>query len=103
VVRVIKKTPLREFWEQWPAAEQPLTFWYRLALRGRWRTFADVKTTFGQADLAKVKSGNTVVVFDIGGNKFRLIAKISYEKQKVYVLRVLTHKEYDGNLWKEQL
>ena len=42
-------------------------------------------------------------MFDIGGNKFRLIARISFEKQKLYVLRVLTHKEYDSGRWKDEL
>jgi len=52
-----------------------------------------------------VRSGQTVCVFDIGGNKFRLIAFISYRKGKVYVLRVMAHKEYDrsNQRWKEEL
>jgi mRNA interferase HigB len=79
-VRVIKKMPLQLFWERWPAAEEPLRAWYRGARRASWRNFAEVKTSFGQTDVAKVDSGNTVAIFDIGGNKFRLIAKISYEK-----------------------
>jgi mRNA interferase HigB len=95
--------PLQLFWERWPAAQEPLRNWYRDARRARWHNFAEVKETFGQTDVAKVDSGNTVAIFDIGGNKFRLVSKISYEKQKVYVLRVLTHKEYDKGLWKRQL
>ncbi len=102
-MRVIKKMPLKEFWERWPAAEQPLESWYRQAKRASWRNFAEVRAAFGQTDVAKVDSGNTVAIFDIGGNKFRLITRISYEKQKVYVLRVLTHKEYDKGLWRRQL
>jgi mRNA-degrading endonuclease HigB of HigAB toxin-antitoxin module len=64
-----------------------------------------VKATFGQTDRTKVRSGQTVCVFDIGGNKFRLVAFVSYAKGKVYVLRVMTHKEYDkGNQqWKDHL
>ncbi len=102
-MRVIKRLALQRFWEQWPAAEVPLTNWYRDTRHARWRNFADVRATFGQTDLAKVASGNTVVIFDIGGNKFRLIVRISYEKGTVYVLRVLTHKDYDKELWKRQL
>ena len=103
MVRVIKRMPLQRFWEKWPAAEQPLKDWYRDTRKARWRNFPDVKATFGQTDQAKVASGNTVAIFDIGGNKYRLIAKISYQKGKVYVLRVLTHKEYDAQNWKKQL
>jgi mRNA interferase HigB len=102
-MRVIKRGPLIEFGKQWPAAVTPLDLWYRTTLKAHWRSFADVRRSFGQADQAKVASGNTVTIFDIGGNKFRLVAKIGYEKQKVYVLRVLTHKEYDKNQWKNDL
>ena len=67
--------------------------------------FADVRATFGQTDQVKVRSGQTVCVFDIGGNKFRLVAFVSYRKAKVYVLRVMTHKEYDKGRqqWKDAL
>jgi mRNA interferase HigB len=74
-------------------------------LHATWRNFVEVKATFGQTDQAKVASGQTVCVFDIGGNKYRLVAFISYRKGKVYVLRVMTHKEYDraNQQWKEEL
>ena len=96
---------MREFGRKWPAAVAPLREWYKITQRAMWRTFADVKATFGQSDQVKVKSGQTVCVFDIGGNKFRLVAFISYAKGKIYVLRVMTHKEYDkGNQrWKDEL
>ena len=86
-------------------AAGPLREWYKLALSASWHHFSDVKATFGQTDQAKVASGQTVCVFDIGGNKFRLVAFVSYHKGKVYVLRVMTHREYDkGNQrWKEDL
>jgi mRNA interferase HigB len=104
-MRVITWRALRQFAEQWPAAAEPLRDWYRITLRATWRRFADVKATFGQTDQAKVRSGQTVCIFDIGGNKYRLIAFISYAKAKVYVLRVMTHKEYDrgGQHWKREL
>ena len=94
---------LRKFGEQWPDAAGPLDYWYRVTRRARWHRFADVKATFGQTDQAKVKSGNTVLIFDVGGNKYRLIAAAHYRRQIVFVLRVLTHKEYDAGRWKEQL
>ena len=96
---------LREFGEKWPSAGAALEDWYKITRRATWRNFSDVKATFGQTDQAKVRSGQTVCMFDIGGNKFRLVAFVSYAKQKVYVLRVMTHKEYDkGNeRWKDEL
>ena len=102
-VRVITWRPLREFGEKWPVAASPLREWFKITERAVWRSFADVKATFGQTDQVKVKSGQTVCVFDIGGNKFRLICFISYAKGKVYVLRVMTHKEYDRDRWKDEL
>jgi mRNA interferase HigB len=96
---------LREFGNQWPAAASPLRAWYKIASGATWRNFADVKATFGQTDQTKVRSGQKICVFDIGGNKFRLVAFVSYAKAKVYVLRIMTHKEYDkGNQqWKADL
>jgi mRNA interferase HigB len=102
-VRIITWRALREFGDKWPAAVGPLREWYKLTSGANWRYFSDVRATFGQTDLARVKSGQTVCVFDIGGNKFRLAAFISYAKGKVYVLRVMTHKEYDNQNWKDDL
>ncbi|HZL35768.1 MAG TPA: type II toxin-antitoxin system HigB family toxin [Tepidisphaeraceae bacterium] len=59
--------------------------------------------TFGQTDQAKVSSGRQVCIFDIGGNNYRLIAAIHYNTGKVFVLRILTHKEYDSEKWKREL
>jgi len=102
-VRIITWRALREFGNKWPAAAAPLAEWYRVTQRATWRNFADVRATFGQTDQVKVNSGQTVCVFDIGGNKFRLVAFVSYAKAKVYVLIVMTHKEYDREHWKEAL
>jgi mRNA interferase HigB len=102
-MRVIKRLPLVEFGNLHPRAVAPLDEWFRLTEKAAWRNFADVRRCFGQTDIARVRSGNTVCIFDIGGNKFRLIAKVSYEKEKVYVLRILTHKEYDTDRWKGEL
>ena len=100
---IIKRPTLAKFWREWPRAETPLRDWYRITKRSSWWNFQEVKATFGQTDQAVVDSGKTVAIFDIGGNKFRLIAAIHYNTQKVFVLRVLTHKEYDTELWKRQL
>jgi len=96
---------LRQFGDSHPAAAGPLRDWLKLTERATWHNFTDLKATFGQTDQAKVKSGQTVCVFDIGGNKFRLVAFVSYAKVKVYVLRVMTHREYDkgGQRWKDEL
>jgi mRNA interferase HigB len=75
----------------------------KLADHATWRNFPDVRATFGQTDVATVKSGHRVLVFDVGGNKFRVIARASYEKGKLYVFRVFTHTAYQKGKWKEEL
>ena len=104
-VRIITWRALREFGNKWPDAAGSLRGWYKIASRAAWRNFADVKATFGHTDQATVASGQTVCVFNIGGNTFRLVAFVSYAKGKVYVLRVMTHKQYDKGRqqWKNEL
>ena len=104
-MRIITWRALREFGSKWPAAVAPLCQWYALTSAATWHNFADERATFGRTDHTRVRSGQSVCVFDIGGNKFRLVAFVSYAKGKVYVLRVMTHKEYDkgDQQWKNDL
>ena len=82
-------------------AEKELTKWYAVASSTTWKTPADVKRSFGaRVDFLKVDSGNTVAVFDVSNNKYRLVAAIHYDYPRVFVLRVMTHAEYDENRWK---
>jgi mRNA interferase HigB len=94
-MRVISKPRLREFWKGYPEAKLPLENWFRVVSKTDWNSFADVKNTFRSADLFE-----DCVVFNIGGNKYRLVAKIRYRTKKVFVRFVLTHSEYDLNKWK---
>ena len=94
-MHVISKRALREFWEDNPKARVPLEEWYRVVRVAEWETFADVRETFNSAD----KVGE-FIVFNIGGNKYRLITVIHFDRQKVYVRHVLTHSEYDKGKWK---
>jgi len=68
--------------------------WFTLARKATWKTFPELRVTFPSADLVGHHT-----VFNIGGNKFRLIAAIHYNTQKVFVRFVLTHKEYDLGKW----
>jgi mRNA interferase HigB len=108
-MRIISKTKLRRFWEGNPDAETALRRWRAIVLAASWATPPDVKATFGKnVDFVEVESGNTVGVFNVHGNTYRLIAAIHhlpkfYKKGRVYVLRVMTHDEYDLNHWKEEL
>ena len=100
-MRVISKARLKQFWES-PGhedAEGPLRAWYTHVNNKTvsWQSWGDVKAGFGNASGV----GNCVV-FNIKGNDYRLITRVLYVSQKVFVLKVMTHEEYDENKWKEQ-
>jgi mRNA interferase HigB len=103
MMRIISRKTLRRFWERHPNAESALRNWYKTTRQAAWSNFAELRQTFGSADQVRVCHGNTVVVFDVGGNKYRLIAAVHYNRGVVYALLVLTHKDYDKGKWKEQL
>ena len=100
-MRVISKSRLKKFWESphCEDSEQPLRAWYtHVNNKGAaWRNWADVRAVYGNSDLV----GNCIV-FNIGGNKYRLITRILYASQKVFVLKVMAHKEYDKDKWKTE-
>ena len=92
---------LRLFWEQHPDAETPLRQWYRTATHAEWASMQEVRETYPHADAVRTKSGETLNVFNIGGNKYRLVVRLRYDFQLVNVRAVLTHAEYDEGTWKE--
>ena len=94
-MHVISRKKLVDFWRKHPQAKGPLIFWFKIAKRSKWRTFAEVRQGWGSADQVR-----KYVVFDIGGNKYRLIAVIHYNRQKLFIRYVLTHGEYDKEDWK---
>lgn len=89
-MRIIAKKMLREFWEKNRRAETPLKEWYETTEDANWTCFADVKPTFATASIV-----GDYVVFNIGGNKYRLITSIRYDWQIVFTIAVYTHKDYD--------
>lgn len=94
-MRVIAKRTLRLFWEAHPrnwSARAPLEDWYAQARSADWATPADVKGQFGEASVLR----GSRVVFNIGGNKYRLIVRINYPYRVVYIRFVGTHAEYDA-------
>jgi mRNA interferase HigB len=102
-MRIIKKATLAAYGERNPQAMGGLDRWFKDTRTGRWKSLADVRATFPHADLVTVRSGRQVVVFNIGGNKYRLITAIHYNRQLVFTLRVLTHAEYSRDDWKDVL
>jgi mRNA interferase HigB len=95
-MHVISKKKLREFWDKQSHAKSPLEAWYQVARHAEWENFADVRNAFKTADLV-----GRFVVFNIGGNKYRLIAAIHFNRGKVFIRHVLTHAEYDQGKWKD--
>ena len=78
-----------------PNLNSALEGWYRVAKKNSFKNYAELKKTFNTID--KVQD---LYVFDVGGNKLRLIANICFQKQRIYIRNILTHKEYDKGLWK---
>jgi mRNA interferase HigB len=94
---VVSLKRLREFWGTHPLAEVPLRGWFTQTSAAEWRNIGDLRGTFPSADAV----GNCTVL-NIGGNKYRLIARLFYTSHKVHVLRVMTHAEYDREDWPAQ-
>ena len=96
-MHVIAKPILVEFWTEHPDARQPLGAWYRTMKAEFYVDFNELRATFASADYV-----DGLTVFNIGGNKYRLIASIHYNRRKVYIRSVLTHEEYDREGWKRK-
>jgi mRNA interferase HigB len=92
-MRIISRRSLRQFWQklQYADAEQPLKAWFREAERADWSGPAQVKATFGSASIV----GGGRVVFNIAGNKYRLVVKVNYPYRVIYIRFVGTHRQYD--------
>ncbi len=95
-MHIISRKALRDFWQQHPDSQSPLTHWYQAMKRTDFENLAALRSAFPTAD--KVSD---LVVFNIGGNKYRLITSIHFNRQKVYIRDVLTHREYDKGAWKQ--
>lgn len=91
-MQILALRTLRHFWEAHPQAEGPLRVWYSRVKAAAWRGPDDVKAEFGTAvDLV----ADNRIIFDIGGNKFRLVVRVSYGFGRVLVKFVGTHRDYD--------
>jgi mRNA interferase HigB len=91
-MNVIARKALRDFWGRYPDAEKPLSIWYEIVSKGNWSSPADLKKAFGNnVDFV----GDNRVIFDIGGNKYRLIVHFAYKFKTALIKFVGTHEEYD--------
>ncbi|MBW6536441.1 MAG: type II toxin-antitoxin system HigB family toxin [Mariniphaga sp.] len=90
-MRVIAKKILRDFWGKYTYSEEQLKTWYKEASKAKWKNPNQIKGEYTKASI--LKSGR--VVFNIGGNKYRLVVDINYERQWVFIRFIGTHNEYD--------
>ena len=93
IMRIISRKTLRLFWEkpEYADAEQSLKAWFREASNADWTSPAAIKGAFGTASIV----ANNRVVFNIGGNKYRLVVKVNYPYRVLYVRFIGTHAQYD--------
>ena len=90
-MQIIAKRTLKLFWEAHPQAESPLRAWYALVDGAAWAGPADIKAMFRTADFI----GDNRVIFNVGGNKYRLVVHVSYGYARVLIKFVGTHADYD--------
>ncbi len=101
-MHIIGRKTLRLAAQRHPDAQTAIDHWYRVARCADWHNIADVRNDFPHADAVRVASGNTATVFNVAGNKFRLVTVI-HNRSKVYIGMILTHAEYSRQSWKGQL
>lgn len=101
-MRIITVKRLMEAAAKYPVVRPKIEFWSSIAKAAKWTNFAQTRMTLRHADQVAVKSGRVVTVFNLG-NAFRLITAIHYDRKRIFILRVLTHADYDKDAWKETL
>ena len=94
-MHLITRKTLRAFWRQHPDSKTALNRWSKIIEKNNFDSFTQLRATFPSADLVC-----KLTVFNIGGNKYRLIAAIHFNRHKVYIRHILTHAEYDKDDWK---
>ena len=91
VKRIIAKRTIREFWEKYPDSKDYLETWYETVRSANWKTPNEIKEFYATVTILK----NSQAVFNVSGNKYRLIAKINFQKQWLFIRFIGTHQEYD--------
>ncbi len=94
-VRVISPKKIKDFIEQYSDSEASLLAWNTIVRASSWKNFADLRSTFKNADQVGRRT-----VFNIAHNRYRLISRVNYQTQTVFVFAILTHKQYDQGEWK---
>jgi mRNA interferase HigB len=102
-MRVIKPTKVKALAKEFPDAAEALMYWLEHAEKADWQNLIDVRQVFPHADPVVVKSKRIVTIFNLRGNRYRLVTAINYRYGMLYVLRFMTHAKYDKDKWKAEL
>jgi mRNA interferase HigB len=102
-MRTIKESCVQEFIRKHADAKSALETWVALVRKARWSSIGELRAVFPSADGVEVASKRTATVFNIRGNRYRLITAIHYRTGCIYVMRFLTHAEYNKDTWKDDL
>jgi mRNA interferase HigB len=95
-MHIITRKRILEFAKKYPDCSTALESWYRIVKRTDFNSLNELRQTFPSADIV-----DNLTVFNIGGNKARLIAAIHYNTHRIYIRHILTHKEYDRGSWRK--
>ena len=99
-MRVIGLPILKSFWQSHHQARKPLEKWRQVVEEAKWNNWSQLKSTFRTADFVSVGT-KKFVIFNVGGNKYRIVAIVNFKGQIVIVEASLTHKQYDKGKWKD--
>jgi len=102
-MRIIKEAFLVAAGREHPPAARHLEVWRKTVKRANWGSLVDVRRSYPDTDSVKVRSGRTVLIFNLRRNEYRLVAAAHFNRQIVYTLRFMTHAEYSKDRWKETL
>ena len=100
MTHIISYTIVRSFIRKYPDSETSLKAWYQLVSKNNFGNYNELKNLFPSADVIRNDYGISLTVFNIHGNKYRLIAAIHYNRNKLYIREILTHEQYDKGKWK---
>jgi mRNA interferase HigB len=102
-MRIVTEPFLQKMGARYLEARPWLEAFRKNVRTARWKNLAELRRTYPHADLVTVESGRTIVVFNVAGNKYRLIAAVHFNRQIIFTLRLLTHAEYSKETWKNEL
>lgn len=90
-MKIIARSTLTDFWKKHPDSQEPLSIWYNIVSKSKWRNINEIKNSFPKVSVLS----NNRAVFNIKGNNYRLVIAIKFTISTVYICWVGTHSEYD--------